>query len=107
MRGLPVMFTGKVVVDGEQMFRPRLEERLTMMGGIFRSDWSRTVRVLVHGDLTSQVVTDRVRLFSKKLIGVESFLKSGGHVHVINGPGFAALLRGQAAPCLTDRLRGR
>lgn len=107
MRGLVVMFTGKVRVDGEQMFRPRLQERLEMMGGTYAPHWSRKVKVLVHGDLTGQIVSDRVRLFSQKLLGVEEHLASGAHVHVIDGAGFAALLRGRSATCLTERLRPR
>lgn len=107
MRGLTVLFTGKVRVNGEQMFRPRLQERLEMMGGIFSPHWNRRVRVVVHGDLTGQIVIDQRRLFSGKLLKAELRLASGAHVHVIDGAGFAALLRGAPAACLTERILSR
>lgn len=107
VRGLTVMFTGKVTINGDQMYRPRLQERLEMLGGTISPHWSKKVNVLVHGDLTGQIVSDRRRLFSKKLLGVEEHLASGAHVHVIDSAGFAALLRGKSATCLTERLRPR
>ena len=102
IRGLHVLFTGKVIVEGEQLVRPDLRKRAVLMGAHYMAHEMGLIDVLVHGDLRSQIVKDPLRLRSQKLLYVDELMrKTGRHIHIINGPGFGALIRGRSAPCLT------
>lgn len=102
IRGLHVLFTGKVIVEGEQITRPNLKKRAALMGAYYMAHEMGLIDVLVHGDLRSQIVKDPLRLRSQKIIYVEQLMRTTGrHIHIINGPGFGALIRGRSAPCLT------
>lgn len=62
------------------------------------------VDILLWGDLSSQVVVDMQRRRSEKIRFVARELRRGHHVHVIDSPGLAMLLRGEPTPCLAYRL---
>ena len=55
------------------------------------------VSLLVHGDLASQHVTDRTRLYSKKLILADKLRRAGKPIAIVDGQGFADLLAGYPA----------
>lgn len=104
LRGENVLFTGKVTVDGEHLDRTHCRRRVVDRGGRAAPGRSRTVTVLVHGDLQSANVTDPRRGYSQSLVFVEQVMAEEGlHIHVIDDRGFEALLHGRPAPC--HRLR--
>ncbi|HEY9476526.1 MAG TPA: hypothetical protein VIS06_22095 [Mycobacteriales bacterium] len=105
LRGENVLFTGTVTVDGEHLYRDHCHRRVVDHGGQWAADWSRAVTVLVHGDLTTNVI-DPDRGYGKKLVRAERRMAEEDiHIHVIDAQGFEALLHRRPARC--HRLRRR
>jgi hypothetical protein len=63
--------------------------------------------LLIHGDLTGQVVTNMKILFSDKLLAIVNQDRRRHHVCVVSSEGFAELLKGGSAKCLHDDVADR
>lgn len=99
-----MLFTGKLFVDGVHMQRPECGRQVERHGGSLAPDRSRSVTLLVHGEQGGRRLTDPNRGYSQKLVFAEREMREGRiHIHVIDGPGFEALLHGRPADC--HRLR--
>lgn len=97
-RGHVLAFTGKVLIDGSWTIREDCVQMAETRGAVdWKQDMSGRVTLLVHGDLASQHVSDRTRQYSKKLILADTLRRSGKPVMVIDGQGFADLLKGYPA----------
>lgn len=96
--GHVLAFTGRVFVDGNWEIREDCV-RMAMARGAadWKTDMSRKVSLLVHGDLASQNVTDKTRQYSKKLKLADTLRRSGHELAIIDGQGFADLLDGYPA----------
>ncbi|MER5668826.1 hypothetical protein [Streptomyces mirabilis] len=108
LRGQTLCFTGRVLIDGEWIVRKCCEETAHQLGANCKSDFSRRITVVVHGDLASQAVTDKQRQYSKKLVGAARERDRGYHICVVDGDGFADLIEGFPALCRKlQRAQGR
>lgn len=65
--GQTVAFTGKVSIRGQWRKRDELVEVLLSQGASYKSDTSKKVSLLIHGDLTGQHVVNEWLNFSQKL----------------------------------------
>jgi hypothetical protein len=99
LRGQTLCFTGRVLIGGEWKVQKRCEETAQQLGAGCKSDFSRKITVVVHGDLASQAVTDKQREYSKKLVRAAWERDRGYHVCVVDGDGFADLIDGYPALC--------
>ena len=100
LQGQTLAFTGKVLVDGYRTLREDCAAMAMALGARgWKTDFSRKVTLLVHGDLASQVVTDLPRNYSKKLVRASWERDRGFHVCVIDAAGFSDLLDGFPARC--------
>jgi hypothetical protein len=98
-----ICFTGRIVVDGEWMVRKKCDSRAGQCGAKSKSDFSRHVSLVVHGDLSTKSVSDTQRNYSDTLLGAEHEREQGHHVHVVDSQGFGDLIHGFPAPCLKLR----
>jgi hypothetical protein len=100
LQGQTLAFTGKVLVDGEWILREDCAAMARARGSLdWKEDFSRKVTLLVHGDLASQVVTDRARQYSKKLVRAAWERDRNYHVCVVDAEGFSDLLANYPARC--------
>ncbi len=100
LRDQEIVFTGKVLVDGD--WTPRAECRLMARARGARADktdFSGKISLVVHGDLASQVVQDEGRRYSQTLVLAQERRAQGKHVCVVDGAGFSDLLAGYPARC--------
>jgi hypothetical protein len=102
LRGQTVTMTGKVVVRGEHVKRENLAKIIKTKGARFKNDLTGQISLLVHGDLTGQVVTNMKIQFSDKLLDVIGRDRRQHHVCVVSSAGFSELLNGGTAKCLHD-----
>lgn len=108
LRGQTVAMTGKVVVRGEHIKRDNLAKIISeTYGAKFKNDLTGQISLLIHGDLTGQVVTNMKIHFSDKLLAIISRDRRGHHVCVVSSEGLAELLKGGSAKCLHDDVAER
>jgi hypothetical protein len=107
LRGQTVTMTGKVIVRGEHIKRDDLAKIVQAQGATFKNDLTGKVSLLVHGDLSSQIVANMNIQFSDKLLDVVNEDRRDHHVCVINSTGISELLRGDTATCLHDAVARR
>lgn len=111
LRGHTVTMTGKVIVRGEHINRDELAKIAQAQGATFKNDLTGKVSLLVHGDLSSQIVANMDIQFSDKLLDVVNEDRRHHHVCVVNSRGISELLRGDNAKCLhrevANRITGR
>lgn len=100
LKGQPICFTGRVLVDGMWSVRTDCAKRAGPLGAIPKTDFSRKVTLVVYGDLASKVVTDDRRAYSSTLVDAEAERSRGRHVCEVDADGFSKLLKGRPAPCL-------
>lgn len=105
--GQTVTLTGKVFVDGEHIKRDELAKRLRTFGANYRTVLTGQISLVVHGDLSGQIVSNMRSQLSRKLIDIMSQERRGHHVCVVTSDGFSALLNGSPAKCLHVELIGR
>lgn len=98
--GERVTATGTVLVDGEQMYRPRCLTRAALAGAETYTDFSRKITLLIQGTLRGDNVVDRLNNRSSKVIRAYEERLAGRHVHIVDAAGFGQLLDRQPAPCL-------
>lgn len=106
LRGQTVALTGKVFVDGEHIKRDVLAKRLRICGAAYRTVLTGQISLVVHGDLSGQIVSNMRNQLSRKLIDIVSQDLRGHHVCVVTSEGFSELLKGSAAKCFHDDLAG-
>lgn len=104
LRGHVVAATGKVTLGGEHVLRPGVERELGMAGARVITKVSGQISLLVHGDLSGQIVKDLTRKFSEKIIRVIAEDAFGHHVCVVSSRGLDELLIGRPAKCLHDHI---
>lgn len=107
LRGQTVALTGKVFVDGEHIKRDELAKRLRVYGAGYRTVLTGQISLVVHGDLSGQIVSNMRSQLSRKLIDIMSQEHLGHHVCVVTSEGFSSLLRGSPGKCFHDDLMGR
>jgi hypothetical protein len=107
LRGQTVTMTGKVVVRGEHIKRDNLVKLIEIRGARFKNDLTGQISVLVHGDLSGQVVANMKIQFSDKLLEIVNRDHHKHHVCVISSEGFSDLLDGGTAECLHDIVADR
>jgi hypothetical protein len=107
LRGQTVTMTGKVIVRGEHVKRDDLARIVQAQGATFKNYLTGKVSLLVHGDLTSQIMANMNLQFSDKLLDVVNKDRRHHHVFVVNSTGISELLRGEAAKCLHDAVANR
>jgi hypothetical protein len=103
LKGQTICFTGQVLVDGVWTVRTRCADKVEQYGATSKTDFSQKVTLVVYGDLTSKVVTDDRRAYSRTLVDAEAQRRRGLHVCVVDADGFSKLLKGHSAPCLELR----
>ncbi|WP_307278769.1 hypothetical protein [Arthrobacter sp. W4I7] len=99
--------SGKVVVGGVHIKRENLAKIIETKGARLKNDLTGQISLLVHGDLTSQVVTNMKIQFSDKLLEIVTQDRRKHHVCVVSSAGFSELLIGRTAKCLHDYVAGR
>lgn len=107
LRGQTVTMTGKVTVRGEHIKRDDLAKIVQAQGATFKNDLTGKTSLLVHGDLSSQIVANMNIQFSDKLLDVVNEDRRHHHVCVVNSTGISELLRGDTAKCLHDGVANR
>jgi BRCT domain type II-containing protein len=107
LRGQTVALTGKVFVDGEHIKRDELAKRLRMYGAGYKTVLTGQISLVVHGDLSGQIVSNMRSQLSRKLIDIMSQERLGHHVCGVTSEGFSALLKGSPAKCFHDELIDR
>lgn len=100
LRGQVAMATGKVFIRGERVDRDTVHLLLSRAGARVTTKMSGQISLLIHGDLSAQVVVDLARAYSQKILGVLTEDASGHHVCVVSSLGLSELLEGRAAPCM-------
>ncbi|MEV0282164.1 hypothetical protein AB0I22_38140 [Streptomyces sp. NPDC050610] len=103
LQGQKVMFTGKVLIDGEWTYRKVCVALIEPLGATYVPRFNQKVTLAVHGDLAGKAVVDEKGGLGEKLLDVLKSRKLGRHVHVVDGAGFSDLLHGASAPCLKLR----
>jgi hypothetical protein len=101
LHGHTVLFTGKTCFSGQWETKKECGRRVVERGAQSVDDESRKVTLLVIGDLSTQVVTDRVLQYSAKIIYVHEQRLRGRHICAVDGPGFTDLVNGREARCLS------
>jgi hypothetical protein len=99
--------TGKVVVRGDHIRRENLAKIIETKGARFKNDLTGQISLLIHGDLTGQIVANMRIQFSDKLLAVINQDQRKHHVCVVSSAGFSELLVGGTAPCLHDAVADR
>ena len=100
LRNQELVFTGKVLVDGEWTHRDQCRVMARARGArADKSDFSGKITLVVHGDLASQVVQDEARRYSQTLVLAEERREQGQHVCVVDAAGFSDLLQHYPARC--------
>lgn len=107
LHGQTVTMTGKVMVRGEHIKRDDLAKIVKAQGATFKNDLTGKVSLLVHGELSSQIVANMNIQFSDKLLDVVNEDRRHHHVCVVNSTGISELLRGDTAKCLHDAVANR
>lgn len=107
LRGQTVAMTGKVVVRGEHIKRDNLVKIIQTKGATFKNDLTGQISLLIHGDLTSQIVANMKIQFSTKLLNIINQDHRKHHVCVVSAGGFAELLNLGTAVCLHDAVSDR
>lgn len=107
LRGQTVTMTGRVVVRGEHIKRDTLAKIIETKGARFKNDLTGQISLLVHGDLSGQVVADMRIQFSDKLLDVINQDRRKHHVCVVSSAGFSELLNGGTTKCLHDAVADR
>lgn len=107
LRGQTVTMTGRVVVRGEHIKRDTLAKIIETKGARFKNDLTGQISLLVHGDLSGQVVADMRIQFSDKLLDVINQDRRKHHVCVVSSAGFSELLNGGTTKCLHDPVADR
>lgn len=102
-----VLITGKVYLDGARVEQQHVESKIEAHGGSIAPERSKSVTLLVYGDLGGQQVTDPVNVRSKKVVYVDEQRTRGNHICIIDSFGLAALLSGNTAPCLASKRAGQ
>jgi hypothetical protein len=85
-----VVFTGRVLVDGERVTKAECGRHVEHGRGEWRDRPSDAVTLVVHGDLAGSPVVDRTRQYSEKLVFAQESRTRGHHVHVVDAVGCAA-----------------
>lgn len=99
LNGHTVALTGKVSIRGEHLFRPELISILVRKNAEYKDDVSRKVSLLVHGDLSSQLVVNEWEQHSQKLEQVKREAARGHHICVVSSRGLTSLVAGDTAKC--------
>ncbi|MER5480833.1 hypothetical protein ABT026_28230 [Streptomyces sp. NPDC002734] len=99
------MFTGKTLIDGVWTVRKDCMARSRHLGARCLESFSRSVTLVVHGELAGNV-KDADRGLSQKLLRVIQERKSGQHVHVVDAAGFSDLLFEAPAKCRDLQMQG-
>lgn len=107
LRGQTVTMTGKVIVRGEHIKRDNLAKIIETKGARFKNDLTGQISLLIHGDLTGQIVANMKIQFSDKLLEVINQDHRKHHLCVISSAGFSELLNGGTAKCLHDAVADR
>lgn len=107
LRGQTIALTGKVFVDGEHIKRDELAKRLRIYGAAYRTVLTGQISLVIHGDLSGQIVSNMRSQLSRKLIDIMSQDRRGHHVCVVTSEGFSELLKGRPAKCFHDDLTVR
>lgn len=107
LRGQTVTMTGKVVVRGEHIKRDNLAKLIETRGARFKNDLTGQISLLVHGDLSGQVVANMKIQFSDKLLEIVTQERRKHHVCVVSAAGFSELLNGGSAECLHNAVADR
>ncbi|MDF9751546.1 hypothetical protein [Arthrobacter sp. ES3-54] len=107
LRGQTVTMTGRVVVRGEHIKRDNLAKIIETKGAKFKNDLTGQISLLIHGDLTGQIVANMKIQFSDKLLDVINQDRRKHHVCVVSSAGFSELLNGGTTRCLHDAVAER
>lgn len=106
LRGQVAIATGKVFIRGEHEHRDIIHILLERAGARVTTKMSGQISLLIHGDLSGQVVVDQAREYSQKILDVLAEDGSGHHVCVVSSRGLSELLEGRAAACLQHHIVG-
>lgn len=107
LRGQVAIATGKVSIRGEHELRDTVHVLLQRAGARVTTKMSGQISLLIHGDLSGQIVTDQAREYSQKLLGLLKEDGSGHHVCVVSSHGLSELLAGREAKCFHHHIIGR
>lgn len=100
LRDQELVFTGRVLVDGEWTHRDQCRAMAKARGARSdKTDFSGKITLVVHGDLASQVVQDEARHYSQTLVLAADRRERGQHVCVVDAAGFSDLLQNCPARC--------
>lgn len=106
LREQVVIATGKVSIRGEHEHRDTVHILLRRAGARVATKMSGQISLLIHGDLSGQVVTDQAREYSRSILKVLNEESSGHHVCVVSSRGLSELLEGRAAACMHHHIVG-
>ena len=101
-----VLITGKIYLEGTRVEQRHVEQKIERHGGSVAPERSKSVTLLVYGDLRDQWITDPVNVRSKKAVYADEQRRKGNHICIVDNQGLAALLQGSSAPCLESRPLG-
>ncbi|MDD0857026.1 hypothetical protein NHF46_02845 [Arthrobacter alpinus] len=104
LRGQVAIATGKVSIRGEHEHRDIVHILMEQAGARVTTKMSGQISLLIHGDLSGQVVVDLAREYSQKILDVLDEDKTGHHVCVVSSLGLSELLEGRVTPCLHDHI---
>lgn len=104
LAGQVALATGKVSIRGEHTLRPVIHELLQTAGASVATKMSSQITLVVHGDLSGQVVSDPLREYSTTILGVANEDRANHHVCVVSSRGLSDLLDGIPTPCLQRSL---
>lgn len=99
LKGQTLCFTGAALIDGVRKVRRDCVALAKKRGAETKTDFSRSVSVVVHGDLASKFVTDSNREYSRTLIRTAAERARKHHVCVVDANGFADLVNLVPARC--------
>lgn len=106
LRNQVVIATGKVSIRGEHEHRDTVHALLERAGARVTTKMSGNISLLIHGDLSGQIVADQAREYSQKILDLLTEATSAHHVCVVSSRGFSELLEGKAAACLHRHVVG-
>lgn len=98
VRGRKVAVTGKIYLNGEQIFRPQILEKLTLLGAMTSNDRSRSVNLLIEGEQNLAHVKDSLGR-SRKSKSAESNDSRGYGTCIVDGRNFRDLVLGIPVAC--------
>ncbi|ALE91414.1 hypothetical protein AOC05_02035 [Arthrobacter alpinus] len=107
LRNQVVIATGKVSIRGEHEHRDEVHALLERAGARVTTKMSGNISVLIHGDLSGQIVADQVREYSQKILDLLTESTSAHHVCAVSSRGLSELLEGRAAVCLHRHVVGQ